>query len=228
MISSILGIVLASAMLAPATPQSVLKGALDHYRGLKSFSMVIQHHDSSGLFPGSYRQRLRWRKGDAFDLVVTKKTDYVPVEGRPGLAAPDYYCADGSSVSVAWSDRPREAQPVAHGSNTTPGWEVSGGLILSALLDSTELKMIFNPPPQITLSWTFGPAKQWQGEAVRDVQVSLSQHPNMESVHFYVSPDEKKVVGFSTVSAGKPAWAHYMVQVENGAVPRGVGVAPGK
>jgi len=42
-----------------------------HYRGLESFSMNIEHHDSSGLFPGNYSQSLSWQKGKRFDLGVS-------------------------------------------------------------------------------------------------------------------------------------------------------------
>ena len=99
MITSLPILVVASSLLAPPTPQSVLKGAINHYKTLKSFSMTIQHSNSSGLFPGVYTQSLKWRKGDAFELLVTKKTDYQPTSERPGGVAPNYYCSDGATVT---------------------------------------------------------------------------------------------------------------------------------
>jgi hypothetical protein len=142
------------------------------------------------------------------------------------LATPDYFCADGQTVTVRWADRPEATQPIAHDSNTAPGWEVAGGLILSALLDSPEVKIIFNPPPQFSLKWSYGDTKQWQGEQVQDVVIAVAGQQNMQEMHLYVSPDGKRLVGFSTMNGGKPAWAHYVKQVENETLPKGVGTAP--
>ena len=65
---------LATLLLAPAPPSALdlLREARDHYRGLSSFSMRIEHEDSSGLYPGRYTQTLRWRRGGRFELRVIR------------------------------------------------------------------------------------------------------------------------------------------------------------
>src|SRR5712692_648789 len=72
----------------PATAVDLLKEVRDHYRSLASFSMRIEHQDSSGLFPGRYSQSLRWRRGGRFELLVTS---------RGNTRVPNYY-ADGRQV----------------------------------------------------------------------------------------------------------------------------------
>jgi hypothetical protein len=227
MIASIPILVVTSSLLAPATPQSVLKGAIDHYKTLKSFSMTIQHQDSSGLFPGSYTQSLKWRKRDAFELVMTKKSDFKETPGQPGLPAPNFYCRDGATVDIVWPQRPRESRELTHDANTSPGWEVSGGLIMSALLGSPDADIIFNMPPGYKVTWSFGAAKTWQGEAVTDVAVHAEMQLRADDVHYYVSPDGKRLVGFSWSGGGpNPGWAHYLKQVENPTLPKSLGAAP--
>lgn len=52
-------------------PVEQLKAVRDTYQGLQSFSMRIEHQDSSGLYPGRYTQTQRWRKGGRFELLVS-------------------------------------------------------------------------------------------------------------------------------------------------------------
>src|SRR5438876_6134433 len=73
---------------APPAPRDLLQQAHDFYRHLSSFSMRIEHQDSSGLFPGHYTQTLRWRHGGRFELRVVP-----PDHSR----VPDYY-ADGRQI----------------------------------------------------------------------------------------------------------------------------------
>jgi hypothetical protein len=228
MIHSISILVATSSLIAPTTPQSALKGAMDHYKTLKSFSMTIQHKDSSGLFPGAYTQTLKWRKGDAFELVVTKKSGVKQVPGQPGSAAPNYYCSDGATVTAVSQDRPRVESGLAHDVNTMPGWEVAGGVILSELLGSPSFGLIFSPPPGMSAHWNWGKAAKWQGEQVKEIVVGWQTQGRSEDISFYVSPNGKRVVGFSFKDGGggKPGWAHYMNQVENPAMPKGLGAAP--
>lgn len=230
MTSSISALVVASALLAPATPQDVLKGVIDHYKGLKTFSMIIEHYDGSGVFVGDYEQRLRWKKGDIFDLVVSKKIARVPGQDPPGPLEPDYYCADGRTVTIRWLGVRLGPRPLAHGSDTPVQWESSGGLILSVLLGSPEAEIIFNPPPRVSIEWSFGTTKQWQGEKVQDVQVevSLTALRNPYETHIFVSQDGNRLVGALTVNGERPGWAHYKNQVANRPLPKGVGVAPAK
>src|SRR2546426_457749 len=58
---------------ASVLPLELLRQVRDHYRSLSSFAMRIEHQDSSGLYPGRYTQRLRWRRGGHFELLVTSK-----------------------------------------------------------------------------------------------------------------------------------------------------------
>lgn len=227
MLTSIPFFVVASSLLAPTTPQTVLRGALDHYKALKSFSMTIKHKDGSGLFPGAFTQSLKWRKGDAFELVVVKMSGPKPAPDQQGLQAPAFYCGDGATVTIIWRDRPRERRELSHDSNTSPGWEVSGGLILSVLLGSPGADMMFNTPPGVSAKWSFGKATKWQGEAVREIQVAWDIQGRSGAMSVYVSANGRRLVGFSAAGGGsKPGWAHYMNQVENPTLPRSLGTAP--
>ncbi|HWA84184.1 MAG TPA: hypothetical protein VG820_12145, partial [Fimbriimonadaceae bacterium] len=126
-------------LLAPApSPVDDLLHALRNYQKLDSFSATVEHQDASGLYPGHYTENLKWRKDGRFELKTVQKSDFKPVEHNPGTIAPDWYC-DGSYVAWIDSGMPKRTTPITPDPNTSPGWEVSGGPILSSLMKTPSL-----------------------------------------------------------------------------------------
>jgi len=79
------------------------------------------------LFPGVYTRRLVWTAKGKFRLKVTKPSSYKPTEEKPGGVAPDYE-ANGTDVTRTQPDGSTSSESVIPRPNTSPGWEVSGGL----------------------------------------------------------------------------------------------------
>src|SRR5579871_5779178 len=82
------------------SPSALLESVRKHYCSLKTFSMTIEHHDDTGLFPGEYTQKLQFEKEKRFELKVTKPNPK-EISGLGGKA-PDYYC-DGT---IVWQKGP--------------------------------------------------------------------------------------------------------------------------
>jgi hypothetical protein len=225
MIATISALAIASALFAPPTPQDALKGAIDHYKTLKSFSMTIEHKDSSGLYPGSFTQTLRWKKSAVFELLVTKKSSVAPSPGKS--LTPNCYCDGGPDVTSVFADGTRQDRPLAHGPETSPGWEVTGGLIFSSLLGSPSADLFSNLPAEMNAKWSFGNTTKWNGEAVKEIVLSASSGTQRMKASFMLSKDGKRLVGFSWDNGGgRPGWARYKNQVENGPMPKDLGKAP--
>lgn len=198
-----------------------------HYRELNSFSMTIEHSDSSGLFPGSYSQVLRWKKVGRFDLVVTKPSDYRPKDGSPGWTAPDYFC-DSKKVTSIHPSRGTRTEAVVPDANTSPGWEVSGGLILSWLMDLPGGKFLVAPPSPMKVDLGIGPETTWQGSNIRQITAVLRMDGQPERVtgSFFLDAKELKLVGFSFEAGSQKGWARYANQIENPKFDSEVGLAP--
>ncbi|MBV6458603.1 MAG: hypothetical protein HONBIEJF_01735 [Fimbriimonadaceae bacterium] len=162
------------ALLAAATigssqeAVSLLKGAQQFYAGLKRFEATIEHHDDSGLFPGEYTQKLVWTGKGMFDLKVTKASNHKPKEDRPGNLAPNYV-ADGKMVNSTWPDGRTTTDSVIPRENTSPGWEVSGGLAISFLEKTKIVSYLLEPPAEFKLTWSMGKTTSWEGQDVREL-----------------------------------------------------------
>lgn len=181
-----------------ADAPALLREVRDHYRSMKRFEATIDHHDSSGLFPGEYTQKLVWEGKGTFTLKVTKPSQYVPSSGNPGGLAPDY-TADGKSVVSVWKDGRERTDSVTPRPNTSPGWEVSGGLAISFLQETNTASWILEPPKEFPLSWAMGKESSWKGLDVRQLVGTFQGHDRR--VHVYVDSKRPLIVGQEVVGS---------------------------
>jgi len=208
--------------------QTVLFETLAHYQTLDSFSASIEHDESSGLFPGKYAQKLSWKKGGHFELVVVKPQVYKPKSARRNNA-PNYY-ANGQMVTSVYSDGRQRTDTIQNEPNETPGWDVSGGLIMS-FLQKTNTETIFrNPPRGFTMTYSFGTQKRWRGEAVRDILMTFGTGKLSHSANVYLAANAPKLLGFTVSSSpDHPAgYMYYRDQKENPSLAANLGTVPSK
>jgi hypothetical protein len=208
---------------AAGSPTDLLRQVRDHYRSLSSFAMRIEHQDSSGLYPGRYTQRLRWRRGGHFELLVTSKGN---------RRVPDFY-ADGRHVLWSHPDHRWSPGELVPEPNTAPGWEVSGGPIVSWLQDTWTGRAYLEPPKEMQLSWQFGPRTEWRGQRVREIVGTIGGRRDA-SFSLFVDAQRKLLVGVEyqvlvgaeNQASGKVGWAVYADQQINPALLATVGNAP--
>jgi hypothetical protein len=208
-----------AALLAAAvqpTPLDLLKQVRDHYQSLSSFSMRIEHQDSSGLFPGRYSQTLRWRRGGRFELLTTPKGN---------KKVPDFY-ADGRQVLWIRPGNEWTTGELVPDRNTMPSWEVSGGPIVSWLQNTHSGRFFFDPPQQMPLAWSSGPRVEWRGHRVREIvgkQIGRDREPG---ISFLVDDRHRLLIGLEHHSNGKLGWSLYADQKLNPKLPSGIGNSP--
>jgi hypothetical protein len=200
-----------------AEPVDLLKAVREQYQGLKSFSMVIEHHNSSGLFPGDFTQTLKWAKGNRFELLVSK-----PNQNQSDNRAPDYR-SDGQDVVSIRSSGPPTSDPVAIPRGISPGWEVSGGVILSWLVDGPTGKMMIDPPKDFKAAWSFGPRSEWKKLKVRELVLTMKARLEAQSVSFFVDESKREVVGFEYDFGKQKGYALYRDQKLNPDLPKTLG-----
>ncbi|HMS56197.1 MAG TPA: hypothetical protein PKA27_12425 [Fimbriimonadaceae bacterium] len=184
----------------PTTTDTV-REVVKHYQSLKTFSMSIEHSDSSGLFPGKYTQDFTFDNGK-FSLTVTSPKD---------SKVPNYSC-DGKEVTTDRNGS-KSTEPLNTDPNLMPGWEVSGGLIVSWLMKTPSAGFLFNPPQGFKLVMSPGKKTKWQEIDVNEVVVQMSGGQETISVMLYLSKDNKWLVGMEHKSNGNGGWVKYTKQV---------------
>lgn len=215
----------ALALSLATLDRTLLDEAKKHYRSLDSFSMSIEHQDSSGLFPGTYKQELKWMKGGRFQLIVTKSSDYKPTEGKPGGVAPNYYC-DGKSVMSIHPDGSRTSRSAGREPNTTPGWEVSGGVIISWLMNGTTAEFLEKPPQGFNLEFAAGPMKTWNDLNVRELVLTMSGQDRKVDLHLYFAASSPELLGMQWTNNNQVSIAKYLNQQRNPKLPETLGNPP--
>jgi len=179
--------------LIQTDPKATLVEAMSHYQTLSAFSMSIQHKDSSGLFPGQYTQSLQWKKGGHFELLVTKPPVFADKDRNS--PAPNYF-SDGAHIVSIFPNGHQVVKTLETSLNSVPGWDVSGGLILSFLQDTTTAKIIRNEAKEVQLSYAFGPAKEWRRQPVREILASVkSGDAESGPIHLYLDATLPKLLG---------------------------------
>ncbi len=159
----------------PKDPKEALIALKARYEGLSAFEATIVHHESSGLFPGDYQQSLTWTKPGAFTLKVTK-----PATGQTRTAGD--FTSDGANVTtVGGTGYPNAGtRPLNTDKNLSPGYEVSGGPIMSWLLKSPQSNFYINPPEGIKASLAGDKPMTWHGVKVLVIDVKWEM-PGRES-----------------------------------------------
>jgi len=227
---------LLAVMLLAQTPvaaqtkdaKAALFETLGHYQTLTTFSATIEHDESSGLFPGKYTSSFSWKKGGHFELIVTKPQVFAADAPRKN-EAPNYY-ADGATVTSVYKDGHQTQRTIENEPNTSPGWDVAGGLIMSFLQKTTTEDMFRNPPAQFKMTYSFGDTKIWKSEAVRDIKMTFNAGGQDIPVHIYLAADAPKLLGMSAqLQPDKPAGTmYYKDQKENPVLPATLGTVPSK
>jgi WD40 repeat protein len=179
----------------------LLRQVRDHYQHLSSFSMRIEHENSSGLFPGRYRQTLQWRRGGRFALLTL---------GPAHPKVPDYH-ADGKHVVWLSPSGMRFVDGLMPDQGTAAGWEVSGGPILSWLQHTPAGNDDVGPE----MEWRFGPHTRWHGLNVRELSGTSRDRPDLPGESLFIDESRKLLLGYENRSQGEPGhpgWALYQNQ----------------
>lgn len=187
--------------LLPTDGWETMAGVLDKYTKHKSLTCHIIHADSSGLFPGTFEQSLAWKSGGRFELKVTKPP--VATAGAESRGVPDYYC-DGKRVLTVWPSGERSEDKIKE-ENSSPGWEVTTGLILMWLMDSPNKNLFTKPPTGIQFTFALGAEEDWDGSRALPLQVSVEQdgNPVPATASFFMSNDKALFLGYHWEQGGK-------------------------
>lgn len=209
-------ITLILAAMADPSPVELLRQVRDRYQQAASFSMRIEHHDSSGLYPGSYAQALRWKKGGRFELLVTSDGE---------RKVPNFY-ADGDRVLWIFPDGTSDGLELRPLPGTSPGWEVAGGLILSWLQSNENGRILLDPPKELTIEWSYGAREEWQARKVREIVGTVALAGKRSTASLFVDAAKRSLVGIEGRSGAKIGWALYSDQKLNPDLPATLGSPP--
>ena len=209
MIATSLAAVLFLKPLDDAT-KKVFVDAMDSYAKLDSLSIDIEHDNSSGLFPGKYHQHLDFKRGKGFKLAVTSLNG----QERPKDVAPDFYC-DGADVTTV--GRFDGTHPINKDSNISPGYEVSGGLVMMWLMDSPSRQFFSKPPAGMELELSTGQRSTWKEIKVAEIVISvkIGGQDDKSTLSAFLDSERKKLVGYEWTREGKTGWMLYKNQKDN-------------
>lgn len=216
---------LASCAIVSETPKEALENVIKHYEGMTSYSVTIECHDASGLFPGNYEQTLKWKKGGRFEIVVTKKSDYSPKDGIPGGQAPDYF-SNGQDVLTRRPDGSTNVRSIVVDPNTSPGWEVTASPLLSWLQKSRTSRFLVEPPEGFKIAYEWGSRKDWEGVAVREAALRMEGQGSTLAISLFLSAKMTQLVGYEYIERGKRHWVRYKDAKENPELPATLGDHP--
>lgn len=181
--------------------KQVLESVIRNYQDAKEFRAHLTHHNSSGLFPGDYEQDLVWNAPKTFTLKVTKAS-------KADRTAPDYI-SDGKTVKSMRSGKLERSDSVEIPDNTSPGWEVSGGMAMSWLMKTQVGSFFLTPPPNFTVKYRFGDTKEWQGTPVSEIIGDFTMDGNPVPIHIFLNPSRTALVGLSTESPQLTGYMKY-------------------
>ena len=197
------------AALIQQDPKAVLAAVQARYAGLSSLDATILHHEDSGLFPGDYVQALHWTKPATFTLKVTKPNK------SGGNKAGDFSC-DGSTVHIVGGTYPLGDRPLNTDPNQLPGYEVSGGPILSWLLKSPSADMFLNPPNGYKMALAWGAPTTWQGVKVKAINCDMSTPKGVGAgsmtITLFLNERADELLGYQFEENGKVKFLLYSDQ----------------
>lgn len=189
----------------PKDPKAALSAVIARYGGLRSFDATIIHHMDSGLFPGDYVQVLHWTKPTNFTLDVTKPST------AQGNRAGNFAC-DGSMVHTVGGSHPVSDRPLNADPNLLPGYEVSGGPILSWLLKSPSAKMFLDPPKGMTMSLSWGDPTTWHGVKVRVMNCATTSSAGSMTMQMFLNDRADEFLGYQFKENGTVKYLIYSDQ----------------
>ena len=191
----------------PSPAKDALVKVMAHYQSLKLFDATLVHHNDSGLFPGDYVQSLSWEAPNSFSLKVT-----TPASGE-SHRAPDFTCTNGSIHTEGGTYPTRPDEPLNTDINTMPGYEVSGGPILSWLLKSPSANLVIDPPNGMTATYAWGQPGLWHNMDVKVIMMTWTvSKNNSQLVKLYLNPKGDELVGWQYQLNGKTGYLIYKNQ----------------
>jgi hypothetical protein len=207
-------LVLALVLLQQPDGLAILSEVRRAYESMRGFSMTIEHHESNGLFPGDFSQELQWSKG-RFELRVSAPPK------APAPEAPTYFCDSKQVVSMV--DGAGQAVLLTRDIREMPGWEVTGGLVLSWLERTGFADFIWHPPIGVEASVSCDGPKTWQKEDTEQLTLTEGEGRARQKMRLYVSPDHRRLIGFGWDRGKVHGWAHYRDQKERTDLPATLG-----
>lgn len=193
--------------------RKVFIDTMESYAKLDSFSVDIEHDNSSGLFSGKYIQHLDFKKDKGFKLTVTS----LQGKERPQNVAPDYYC-DGSDVTTV--GRFDGTRPINKDTNTSPGYEVSGGIIMMWLMDSPGKQFFSKPPAGMEIELMSGRRNTWKDLKVTEILISvkIDAKDDKSTLSAFLDADKRKLLGYEWTRDEKTGTLLYKNQMNNPSV----------
>lgn len=193
-------------------PKQALLDLRNSYAKLESLSVELEHDFSSGLFPGKFRQELLFSKKLGFRLTVKAPKGEARPEGSPY----DYYYSAGKQV-ITQRDGEQFTADLNTDANRMPGYEVTGSLMLSWMLESPSSKRFFDPPKGYKFEYSWGSRTEWHGQKTKEIVLKITQTEAKEGpeVWMFLSEDKKKFLGHEWKSQGKVGYLLYTNQKDN-------------
>jgi len=229
---------------------AALDSVREHYQSAGSYSTRIVNDFSSGLFPGYYAQELAWKSPATFTLKLTSPRSTTRKPGAiAGTGDPDDFYGSGETIHEVGPSFPSTGPRVRF--NSMPGWEVSGGFVIS-WLERTPTGGMFDHmpadfPPGTRIDLTWGNRSTWHNHAVREIVGTLvmpsapkpaaadiasppASSPKTNSgghtLSLFIDPANKTLIGIETPINGHIGYTEYVGQQFDATVTANVGVAP--
>jgi hypothetical protein len=198
-------IAFATALVAPDA-KTDLQAVFKSYKSLKSYSVTIESQDASGLYPGHFVLELKWKGDKKFEMKVVEETKPAPTAS--GSSVPSFV-SDGANVTTSGAGRETTVRELNTDPNISPGYEVAGGLLMLALLDSPSGKTLFDPPKEFKIEYSYGNTSEWKATKVKEIVMSLEGGGQKTAYSVFLSEDGKWLVGAQYPINGKTGWVHY-------------------
>jgi hypothetical protein len=93
--------------------------------------------------------------------------------------------------------------------NRAPGYEVAGGMVMTALLDSPNAKTYFSPPEGMKTEFTYGKTAEWKGAKVKEIVIAYEVGLTKGEYAVFLTEDGKWFVGMQYALNGKTGMVHY-------------------
>jgi hypothetical protein len=196
----------ALALLCSPDAKADVAAVFARYKALKSYSATIECQDASGLYPGHFVLALKWAAGQKFEMSVVEPTKPTPT--NTGNPVPSFSC-DGKTVTRKTPNGAEHSDSINTDPNRMPGYEVAGGLVMTALLDSPNAKMFLSPPPQIKIAYSYGKTAEWKGTKVKEIVMTFEMGERKDDFSVFLTEDGKWFVGMQYPINGKSGWIHY-------------------
>ena len=188
-------------------PAEMIRNVLRYYRSLKELLIEMERESTERSSTSTYKQELQWKRDEGFVLRVE------PADTNPSLPTPSYYKENGQIYALLPSGgKARSAVKLDTVKGNVPEWELAGGMVLSAVEETPASGFILNPQNDKNAHYKFGPTTSWRGEKVREIQM-ISKDAGGASASFFVSPDQRRLVGVQYRQGRQSGWVHYRTQV---------------